>query len=148
MDHLLATHNVVRWLVLLFGLYAITKSARGLLKQQEYTRQHNISRILFLSVVHFQALLGIVLYFTKGWVNQLGSLEMGNSAMRFWAVEHIFGMVIAVVLIQMGSTKAKKATETKMKHRISFRYFLVAMIIILATIPWPFRELIGRPLMP
>ncbi len=150
MDHLLMTHNVVRWLVLLLALYAITKSARGLLKNQDYTKQHNFSRILFVSVIHLQALLGIILYFSRGWANNLVSAfaDMGNKAMRFWSIEHMFGMILAVVLIQIGSSKTKKAENVRMKHKTSLKFFLIGLIIILATIPWPFRDVIGRSLLP
>ena len=115
MDHLLITHSIVRWLVLLFGLYAITKSARGLLKNQDYTKQHNLSRILFVSVIHFQAFLGVVLYFSKGWFNNLGAAfaDMGNQVTRFWAIEHMFGMIAAVVWFKWEAQKARKQQKLK-----------------------------------
>lgn len=145
MNHLLLTHSVLRWAVLLFGLYAITKAALGLIKDQEYTKTHNLSRLLFLISMHLQVVIGLMLYFT---MNKHANIEMGNSVSRFWGVEHIFGMILAAVLITIGSSKTKKAVEAKRKHKLSFRFFLIGMILILATIPWPFREGIGRDLWP
>ncbi len=151
MDNILIdAHNILRWAVLLFGLYAITKSARGLLKNQEYTQNHKMASTLFVASMHLQALLGLLLYVSRGWISQFSDMgnAMGNSAIRFWAVEHIFGMLLAVVLVQMGSTKSKKATDTRKKHKIAFTYFTIAMVIILATIPWPFRGEVARALWP
>lgn len=145
MNHLLITHSVLRWVVLLFGLYAITKAARGLMNNQEYTKNHNLSRTLFVASIHLQLVVGIVLYFMKGWHS---NISMGDSILRFWSVEHMFGMILAAVLIQIGSSKAKRAAEAKQKHKLSFRFFLIGMVIILASIPWPFREGIGRDLWP
>ena len=134
MNHLLLTHSVLRWAVLLFGLYAITKAALGLIKDQDYTQSHNISRLLFLISMHLQIVIGLMLYFT---LSKYANIDMGDGPSRFWGVEHIFGMVLAAVLITIGSSKTKKATEAKRKHQLSFRFFLVGFIIILATIPWP-----------
>ncbi|MFY0644260.1 MAG: hypothetical protein JXR19_07320 [Bacteroidia bacterium] len=144
------THSLVRWIVLLFGLYAITKSYRGFKKQQGYTANHKRANMLFVSSIHLQALLGIVLYFQKGWHSNIGNAfaDMGNSFLRFWSIEHMFGMILAVVLIQMGSSKSKKQATDHAKHKTAFTYFALGMFVILVTIPWPFREAIGRALWP
>jgi hypothetical protein len=42
----------------------------------------------------------------------------------------------------------KKSVTDEVKYRKAFYYFLIALIFILASIPWPFREIIGRPLFP
>jgi hypothetical protein len=142
MDNVLINaHSILRWAVLLFGLYAITKSARGLMKKQEYTPNHNMAATLFIASVHMQALLGLLLYVSKGYANNLSKMGdiMGNSVARFWNVEHLFGMVVAVVLIQVGRTKSKKATEAAKKHKIALTFFSIGLLIILAMIPWPFR---------
>ncbi len=69
---------------------------------------------------------------------------MKDSVMRFWMVEHIFGMVIGIALITIGRIAAKKATEDKAKFKKIAVYFSIGLLIILATIPWPFREFLGR----
>ena len=151
MDNILINaHSILRWAVLIFGLYAITKSARGLLKNQEYTQNHKMASTLFVASMHLQVLLGLLLYVSRGWVSQFSDMgnAMGDSATRFWTVEHNFGMILAAVLIQIGSTKSKKATDTRKKHKTALTYFAIAMIIILAAIPWPFRGEVARALWP
>lgn len=141
---LINAHSILRWAVLLFGLYAITKSARGVLKKQDYTPQHNMAATLFIASVHLQALLGIFLYISRYAKNlsDMGAI-MKDPLQRFWTVEHLVGMLLAVVLIQVGRTKSKKATETIKKHKTALLFFSIGMLLILAMIPWPFREIIG-----
>ena len=69
------------------------------------------------------------------------SAVMKDSYTRFFAIEHITGMLIAIILIHIGKTQARKAISDKAKHKRTVIYYLIALIIILATIPWPFRQI-------
>lgn len=151
MDNLLLNaHNILRWAVILFGLYAITKAARGYYLKQDYTPNQNISATLFIASVHLQVVIGLLLYVARGWASNLSNMgeTMGNTTLRFWSVEHIFMMLLAAVLIQVGRTKSKKATEVNRKHKLAFIFFTIGFILILAGIPWPFRGEVARGLWP
>jgi hypothetical protein len=151
MDNLLlVSHNVLRWAVILFGLYAITKAVRGVLFKQEYTSNHNLSATLFVASVHLQIVLGLFLYVARGWAAKLGHMGdvMGNATSRFWTVEHAFTMLLAAVLIQIGRSKSKKATEIAKKHKLAAIFFTIGFILILLMIPWPFRGEVAKPLWP
>jgi hypothetical protein len=151
MDNLLlVSHNVLRWTVILFGLYAITKAVRGVIFKQEYTSNHNLSATLFVASVHLQIVLGLFLYVARGWAAQLGHMgeAMGNATSRFWTVEHAFTMILAAVLIQIGRSKSKKATEIAKKHKLAAIFFTIGFILILLMIPWPFRGEVAKPLWP
>ena len=147
---LISAHNILRWAVLLFGLYAITKSARGLLYRQDYTPNHNMAATLFIASVHLQVVLGLLLYIARDWASSFSNMAetMGNGSLRFWAVEHLVGMLLAAVLIQVGRTKSKKATDTAKKHKTALIFFSIGLLIILAMIPWPFRGEVARNLWP
>ena len=73
---------------------------------------------------------------------------MKNATYRFWVIEHSLMMLIAVALISIGRGAAKKNIPDVSKHRRGFWFFLIALIVILAAVPWPGREGIGRPLLP
>ncbi len=151
MDSLMIyAHSILRWAVLLFGLYAITKSARGVLYKQDYTPNHNMAATLFIASVHLQVVLGLFLYVARGWASNLAKMGevMGNTTQRFWTVEHFVGMLLAAVLIQIGRTKSKKATEAPKKHKLALIFFSIGMLLILAQIPWPFRGEVARALWP
>jgi uncharacterized membrane protein len=90
--------------------------------------------------LHIQLLLGLALYFMKGWASMLGTPGvMSSTVMRFFAVEHLVGMLIAIVFGTLGHSLVKRASTDELKNRRQFRYFLIALVIIVASIPWPIR---------
>ena len=71
------------------------------------------------------------------------SVVMKDSAARFFAVEHFAGMLIGIILITIARGKSKA-----LNYKAASWLYLIALIVILVTIPWPFREGIGRPWFP
>jgi hypothetical protein len=137
---LLTVHNLLRWAVLLGGLYAITKSVLGIMHKRDFTKQENLSHALFVGFCHLQLVLGLILYFISPVVDQALANGMGaamkDPASRFVAVEHISTMIIAIVLIQVGRTLSKKQTEAMAKHKKAVVFFSIGLILILSRIPW------------
>jgi membrane protein DedA with SNARE-associated domain len=97
-----------------------------------------------------QLLLGLALYFMNGWYQMLasGGEVMKNPAQRFFAMEHFALMLIAIILVHVGYSSSKKDVPDVSKFKRLFWYTLIALVIILVSIPWPFRELVGRPWFP
>jgi uncharacterized membrane protein SirB2 len=71
------------------------------------------------------------------WGNIGGIMKISEA--RHIVIEHLFGMLIAIVFITIGHSKSKKASSANSKHSKIFGMYLLALIIILASIPWPFR---------
>jgi uncharacterized membrane protein YwaF len=68
---------------------------------------------------------------------------MKYAASRFYTMEHISMMIIAIVLITIGMMRAKRAkSETKYFWSI-FLFYLIALILILSAIPWPGGKFVG-----
>lgn len=132
---LLHAHSGLRWLVLIALIIALfqTYTRRGTTGNIMETKSVLITFIL----THVQLLVGLILYFISPKV-MFGANTMSNSMLRFFTVEHFAGMIIAIVLITMGYTKAKKA---ELPFNKAFNYYIAAFILILISIPWPFREL-------
>ncbi len=93
--------------------------------------------LLFLLIAIFQTFL--ILFFMSSKVQFSGSM-MGNSLLRFFTVEHSLLMIIAIILITMGYSRAKKAPKP---FNVIFNFYVIALILILIGIPWPFREALG-----
>ena len=70
---------------------------------------------------------------------------MKNAALRFWAVEHITGMIIAVAIITISRGVTKKDLPDLVKHKRQLLLYSLALLIIIASIPWPFRTGLGSP---
>ncbi len=142
----LVFHSILRWAVLLFGLLTVLNAFTGFIKKRVFTESDNKSNLLFMITCDIQLLLGLILYFGNNWFGMLkeGAYK-GNSGIRFFAMEHAAMMILAWILVHVGRVAVKKADTDNAKHKRMLVFFGIALILILASIPWPFREALQRP---
>ena len=147
MEITLILHNLLRWAVLLFGAWAFLNAISGVVTKRNYTANDSRSNFFFMLSCDVQLLIGFILYFTNGWAGRLKDFgnTMKDPNSRFFAMEHGLIMLIAIVLVHVGRVSVKKAATPAAKHKRSLIYFGLAIILILVSIPWPFREA-ARPL--
>ena len=148
MQTFLIIHNLLRWLVLLFGIWAIVSALSGVVSKREYVPSDKKAGFFFMLSMDVQLLIGLVLYFVGPWFNNLKHLGdiMKDPNTRFFTMEHALMMIIAWILVHAGVVAVKKANSSRVKFKRALIYFGIALVIILAAIPWPFREAIARPL--
>ena len=133
-------HDTLRWLLLLSLVTTLVKYLIGWFGSQRWKKTDNLMGVVFTSLMDLQLLTGLVLYFflspiTKLALNDFGS-AMKNADLRFYAVEHLFMMLIAVVLVHIGRAKSKKATADASKFKIATIFYGLALVVMLAAIPW------------
>ncbi len=138
-------HSVLRWTILIVLLFTICKAFIGMQRKSVFANSDTQSGLFLMIVADIQLLLGLIQYFFGAWgiknIQNLGMKEvMKNDYSRFFAVEHISMMIIAIVLIHIGRAKSKRAATDLSKHKISFWFYLIALLIILVSIPWPFKK--------
>lgn len=142
MDIIVFIHSYLRWVVLALALVVIVKSLLGWTQGKSYESLDNGLASGFLGSLHLQLVLGLILYFAgdKGLAliqaNGMGEV-MKDSTLRFWAVEHIFTMIIAVVVATIGRARSKRAETGPRRHKTVFIFFLIATVLVLARVPWP-----------
>ena len=85
---------------------------------------------------HLQFVVGLVLYFLSPKVNLQSSELMSNEQLRFYGVEHISVMIIAVVLITVGYSRAKRKEAARAKFQNLGIFFLLGLLLMLSRIPW------------
>jgi hypothetical protein len=138
----LLVHSWTRWLVLILAVLAIFKALAGWLGQKPFEKQDNIFGASFVGSMHLQLLLGLLLYFVFSpmGLKAIQTLGMGavmkNADARYWAVEHITVMILAVVLAQVGRSLSKKAPTDLQKHKKAAIFFGIALLLVLSRIPW------------
>jgi hypothetical protein len=137
---LIHIHSILRWLVLVSIILAIVNSALRLNRSKAGNQKDCIVSRLALMAMHFQLLFGLVLYFISPKV-VFAATSMKDSVLRFFLVEHIGLMIIAVILVTIGYIKSDRATDERKKHKTLLIYYSIALLLILAAIPWPFRGL-------
>jgi hypothetical protein len=142
----LASHNVMRWVVVLSAIIALFAAYRGWLKRLEWTRPNQLIGMVFTSSLDVQLLLGLLLYFVFSPITRTGlqnlSAVMMNPDLRFFVLEHFGLMLVAVICAHLGSILSKKAEPSGRKHRLAAIWFTLSLILIFLGIPWT------RPLLP
>ena len=128
---LLSSHNLLRWAFLAVALIAIFKAINGLRGNNPFTPGDKKLGGILVGLAHTQLLIGIILWFISPAVQ--GALAKG---MALQLMEHPLTMIIAVVLIQIGRIKSKKAYADVDKHKRSLIYYGIALVLILSRIPW------------
>lgn len=137
---LLSLHNIFRWVVLVGGIVLVVRSFLGWSRKSEYQSRDKKITMAYAGVFDLQILLGIILFFTKGWgsvlMNAPGEV-MKTTALRFFAVEHWTIMILAAIVVHIGSAQVKKAGESLKKYKRAAIWFTISLILLLAAIPWP-----------
>lgn len=128
---LLHTHSSLRYVVLIMLLIVIVKSFLGVVNKKPFVKVDNTLSLVLLIATHIQFVVGLILYFVSD------AVQFGPGAMtdyRYWTVEHIFAMTIAVVLITVARATSKRMTNDTAKHKRLFVLNTVALVIIVVTI--------------
>ena len=141
-----AIHNIVRWMIVLGGLYAIVTSLQGLFGKGKWSETNKRAGLIFTSTLNLQFVIGLILFFispyTKGLMAAGMSTIMGDTQSRFFVVEHWVTMVLALIAAQLGYSLAKRATTDRAKFMRSSIGYILAALLMAYGIPW------ARPLFP
>lgn len=134
-------HSLLRWAVVLFGVYATARALSGLAGKKAWTPADLTAGRLFVIALDVQFLLGIVLYgllspLVTAALSDAGA-AMKSPALRYWLVEHPLPMFVALGLAHLGLARAKRTSST-LSHRQMLVHCGVALLIIVASTPWPF----------
>ncbi|CAN5474604.1 hypothetical protein BH10BAC3_BH10BAC3_03250 [soil metagenome] len=148
---LLHLHNFMRWVILILLVVNIVRHLVA--AKQPFADRDKKFGLMLMIAAHITLLIGLYQYFAGPWGFQLISdkgmaVVMKDSALRFWAVEHITGMLIGIVLITIARGVFRKPISNEAKHKKALLLYIIALVVILASVPWPFREGIARPLFP
>jgi H+/gluconate symporter-like permease len=147
---LLALHSFIRWLVLISLLTGIVRGYNGWLGKKKFSRTDNRLRFLTATVAHIQLLLGLWLYIISPITNYFlhnFKTAVHERQIRFFGMEHSVMMMLAVVVITIGATKAKREAQDASKFKKMAIWFTIALLMILSSIPWSFSPLVSRPLL-
>jgi len=136
---ILLIHSWLRWAVLAAGLIAVFRGVTG--GRRMWTTADEAASRWFIISLDTQFLLGVILYFVLSPIPPLAFDDFGEAmrtpGIRFWAVEHVFGMVVGIALAHVGRSRIRKAPDDARRHRRAVIYYGLALVAIAAAIPWP-----------
>ena len=130
---LISAHSGMRYLVFLMLVAVIVNSLIGFAGKKPFGKTDNLLSLLLLIFTHIQLLLGLGTYFVSSFV-QFNGETMKNPDIRYWTVEHIFGMLIAIVLITIARTTSKRMADPVAKHKRLFIFNTIALVIVLVVL--------------
>ena len=142
----LLVHSWLRWIAIAAGVGA-TAAATG---NSTGDAPGNRAGLLFIIAMDLQLVFGLLLYFVVS-PNMRAILQNFGGAMRdpvarFWAVEHITMMIVAIALAHVGRVLARKAKTPAAARRRLLICFGLSTLLMIAGTPWP-RTTAGRPLL-
>ncbi|MBN1668803.1 MAG: hypothetical protein JW862_17035 [Anaerolineales bacterium] len=146
-EFLVGLHNLLRWAVLIIGALAVLNAFWGWLGKRAWLERDRKLGLFFTIAIDTQLLLGAILYFVSSPWGLKAILEQGmgpvmqQDTYRFFAIEHGTFMLLAVILVHLGSALSKKASSDQAKFKRAALYFTVTFAIILLGTPW-FRPLV------
>ena len=142
LDLLKHVHSGLRWVALILLLLAIVNAFTS----KTYEKKHKMINLFAMVTLHTQLLIGLGLYFisprvqfVKGWM----SSKVAEGMYRFYNLEHILLMIIAIALVTIGHSKSKKGATPEEKFKPIKLWYVIGLLLILAAIPWPFRTVLG-----
>jgi hypothetical protein len=142
---LLASHNLIRWLVVAAGIWAFFRAWRGWMTRAVWTDADRKAGRYFVLAITIQFVLGIALYAASPLIQQ-GLSDMGAAMrdpnLRKMVVEHPIMMLISVALVHIGAGRVKKATSDSGRFQAATIWWGIAIASVLGFIPW------NRPILP
>ena len=151
---LLHLHNILRWVILILLLVSLVKAFTGWRSGRPFSQGDAKLWLFTMISAHLTLLVGLYQLLWGRYGVLVTDLPAGTSVMkdkfyRFFWIEHPVSMILAIVFITMGRRMAKKNVPDDLKYKAAFYYFLLALILILIAVPWPFRDVaVARPLLP
>lgn len=142
---LLATHSIIRWLVLFAGVWTVFRAWRGWRSRAAWGASDMGAVRLFVNSLSLQFVVGIILYTVSPLV-RAGLADMGeamrNPSVRYFVVEHVAMMLVAIAFGHIGAARIRKATSDSARFQTATIWMGLALAAAAGFVPW------FRPLLP
>ena len=140
-------HSWLRYAVLLLGV-ALIAGAVGGVRAGRWSAGLERLHVSFLAVLDVQLILGLALYFlfspiTKAALANMGA-AMKDPQLRWFGVEHIFTMLVAVIVAHVGRIRSKRQGDARSRSVLITQ--CIWLVLTFVAIPWPWLD-VARPLL-
>ena len=119
-------HSGLRWVLLILLVISIVNA---LTRKDLFEKKDRLIYLFSMVSAHIQLVLGISLYFLSSKVHFMEGW-MKTALYRFYGMEHLIGMLLAIVLITIGHIKYKKKKENSAKHKTVMVYYAIGLLVI------------------
>ena len=142
----LILHNLMRWVVVVLAIFALVRIYMGLFSKRDWNETDRKALSFYSISLDIQLLLGLLLYFVvspfMANIRSNFGAVMSDSNLRFFAVEHMSLMLLAVVLGHVAVVMARRADTSPAKFRRAAIWLTLSVLAVLVAIPWAQRPLV------
>ncbi len=133
-------HSWNRWIIVIAGLLLMGMAISYLSNKKTYNSSLNAVALTWISSLHIQLLLGIILYFFLSPLTQAAFNDFGNAmrttGLRYWVMEHSFLSLLGIILAQVGFSISKRKKDNRKRIKTLLIYTVIAFILIILAIPF------------
>ena len=130
---MLHLHSTIAIVLLLALVVSIVLTLVNLVGDKPYNRK---TALFGLIAAHIQMVIGFVLYFINGYQSMISGETMKSPELRFKIIEHPVAMLLGIIFITIGFSKAKRLTDSKQANKTVVIFYIIGLILILARVPW------------
>jgi len=146
---ILFLHSWLRWVVVGLGVYATVSALRARASGREYPRPDDRRGLFFVVAADPPVPPALDTFLFLSPTTRIGFHDPGtamrSSVLRFFLIEHVVSMVLALTAAHVGRVRTRRATSNPEKHQRAASGALISLLCILVGIPWPFLPY-ARPL--
>jgi len=130
-------HSVFAYIVLAVLLLSFIYALASFVQKKPFTEKVRKASLAGLIAAHLQLLIGLVLYFISpmGLSNFSGE-AMGDAMSRLYMLENPLMMLIGIILITVGYSKAKQPGDNAGRYKKILIFYGLGILCILLRIPW------------
>jgi len=130
-------HSMLAYVLLAGLVFAILYTLFEYLSKKPFSEGNRKVDLIGLICAHLQLLAGLVLYFVSPMgVSNASGAAMKDPTSRLYFLEHPLMMIIAIILIIIGYSRAKHLTVDKSRYMSILIFFTLGLLFILSRIPW------------
>ncbi|NIT61100.1 MAG: hypothetical protein GWN00_34325 [Aliifodinibius sp.] len=130
-------HSGFAYLVLLILVGVIGYALVNFLNKKPFTETARKFSLVGLIASHIQLLIGLVLYvISPVGISNFSGEAMGDAMARLYMLEHPLTMIIGIVLITIGYSKAKSGDDDAARYKKILIFYGLGLFLILLRIPW------------
>ena len=130
-------HSITAYLLVASTIFVILLSIIQSLRRKPFQKSHLKYALICMTLSHIQLIIGIALYFLSPLgFRSISKMGMKISYTRLYFLEHPMMMIIGIILLTIGYSRAKRLRKDSKRYNTLIVFYLIGLIMILSRIPW------------
>ncbi len=119
---------------LVLAIWLIFIHIKGILNKQKYTKMHKFIAISYILSLYLQLIIGLFLFFSQEYESLVTPPHAIDGTIRFWSIEHVFLMIFALAIAQIGYINTVHAESFQVKFKKGLVFYSIPLLLILISL--------------